>query len=566
MNDSIHAGKAGHLLLVIGLACLMFSSGLGSIGLTDRDEGRNAEAGREMLESGDGITPTFNYEPRFIKPAMLYWLMSASYWAFDATEFAARLPSALFGVGLITIQYLFLAQTRGAIVGVLGAVMLLLNIQVFSLGRQALTDMVLMFFTTLSPYAFWLGFNGTVVRRHWLVISYIAMAFGTLDKGPPGFLVPLLAIVPYVTVTNQWNRFWREGLPLGGTAIFLAFTVPYYAAMLLLHGSSYSAQAQMHTVSRFLNPFYGWGGTVFFYMPVLLLGFFPWSPLLIAALYDRYRNWRRRRKAGVARQSVAVATEGRPDQDLELFALLWCAAVFLFFSLGATRLPHYIAPLYPAAAIVAALYWDRARRDPAPGSLRAALVTMIVLGTMLGLMFAALPSVFTAFAQRLTKDFPYAAQFHFGPGPYAAASVLLTGMAGVASAGFSNARRSRVVWIAGTTLALAMLITWHLTLTQLSRYFLAPPQQLAATAGSLLKPTDRLIVYGPNRPSTVFYAKRKIIVIRMNEEENIRSHVEQTGRTMIILPAALRDRLPEATSAFPIMAERFGWILIASST
>ena len=71
MNDSIHAGKAGHLLLVIGLACLMFFSGLGSIGLTDRDEGRNAEAGREMLESGDGITPTFNYEPRFIKPAML---------------------------------------------------------------------------------------------------------------------------------------------------------------------------------------------------------------------------------------------------------------------------------------------------------------------------------------------------------------------------------------------------------------------------------------------------------------------------------------------------------------
>ena len=361
MNDSIHAGKAGHLLLVIGLACLMFFSGLGSIGLTDRDEGRNAEAGREMLESGDGITPTFNYEPRFIKPAMLYWLMSASYWAFDATEFAARLPSALFGVGLITLQYLFLVQTRGAIVGLLGAVMLLLNIEVFSAGRQALTDMVLMFFTTLSAYAFWLGFNGTVVRRHWLVISYIAMACGTLDKGPPGFLVPLLAIVPYVTVTNQWNRFWREGLPLGGTAIFLAFTVPYYAAMLLLHGSSYSAEAQMHTVSRFLNPFYGWGGTVFFYVPVLLLGFFPWSPLLIAALYDRYRNWRRRRKAGVARQSVAVATEGRPDQDLELFALLWCAAVFLFFSLGATRLPHYIAPLYPAAAIVAALYWDRAR-------------------------------------------------------------------------------------------------------------------------------------------------------------------------------------------------------------
>jgi 4-amino-4-deoxy-L-arabinose transferase-like glycosyltransferase len=566
MNGSLYAGKAIHLLLVVGLACLMFFSGLGSVGLTDRDEGRNAEAGREMLESGDGITPTFNYEPRFIKPALLYWLMSASYWAFDANEFAARFPSALFGVGLITLQYLFLAQTSGAIVGVLGAVMLLLNIEVFSMGRQALTDMVLVFFTTMSAYAFWLGFNGTVIRRHWLVISYIAMACGTLDKGPPGFLIPLLAIVPYVTVTKQWSRFWREGLPLGGTAIFLAFTAPYYAAMLIIHGSNYSAEAQMHTVSRFLNPFYGWGGTVFFYVPVLLVGFFPWSPLLFAALSDRVRTWRRRRKAGVVRESVTLATEGRPDHDLELFALLWCSAIFLFFSLGATRLPHYIGPMYPAAAIVAALYWDRARRDPAPGSFRAALVTMIVIGTMLGLMFATLPSVFTAFAEHLTKEFPYAAEFHFGPGPYAAASVLLTGMAGVAASGFSQARRSRVVWIAGTTMALALLITWHLTLTQLSRYFLAPPQQLAATAGLLLKPTDRLIMYGPNRPSTVFYAKRKIIVVRRNEENNVKSHVEQAGRTMIILPASLRDKLPEATSAFPIIAERFGWILIASST
>src|SRR5215211_1824446 len=117
-----------HLAMLVLLGGLFFLWGLGSIGLTDRDEGRNAEAGREMLESGDWITPTFNYEPRFIKPALLYWLMSASYWAFDTSEFTARLPSALFGIGLVILQYLFLARIRGTTIGVFGALILLLNI------------------------------------------------------------------------------------------------------------------------------------------------------------------------------------------------------------------------------------------------------------------------------------------------------------------------------------------------------------------------------------------------------------------------------------------------------
>ena len=564
MNESNQVGKGTHLLVVIGLACVLFLSGLGSVGLTDRDEGRNAEAGREMLESGDWITPTFNYEPRFIKPALLYWLMSASYFTFDANELTARLPSAVFAVGLVSMQYLFLAHTRGTTMGVLGALMLLLNVEVIILGRQALTDMVLMFFTTLAAYAFWLGFNGTERRRHWLVISYAAMALGTLDKGPPGFLVPLLGIVPYLTVTKQWGRYWREGLPLGGLAVFLALALPYYAAMLMLHGSTYSSQAQMHTLSRFLNPFYGWGGTIFFYVPVLLVGFFPWSPFLAVALYDCYKGWRHWRVQRASNES-SQGGEASGKDDLELFGALWFVATFVFFSLGATRLPHYIGPLYPAAAIVTALYWARAAQTPPARGFRPALMGTIILGSVLALMFAALPSVFKVFAEKVSKDFPYATQFDFGAGPYATAAVLLIGMAGLAYVGMSRSRREGAFWIAGTTVALVMLITWHFTLAQLSRYFLAPPQELASIAGPLLKPTDRLIVYGPNRPSTVFYAKRKIVVIRRNEEENIRTYVNEPGRTMIILPASLRDKLPDETAAYPIIQERYGWILIAES-
>ena len=87
-----------NLVLLLVLAGLLFGLNLGTMGLTDRDEGRNAEAGREMLETGDWIAPTFNYEPRYAKPVFVYWLMSLSYHVFGVSEFAARFPSALFAL------------------------------------------------------------------------------------------------------------------------------------------------------------------------------------------------------------------------------------------------------------------------------------------------------------------------------------------------------------------------------------------------------------------------------------------------------------------------------------
>ena len=138
------------LLLLLLLSGLLFFIGLGSMGLTDRDEGRNAEAGREMFASGDWVTPTFNGELRVAKPVFVYWLMTLSYHVFGVNEFAARFPSALFGVALILMHYLFLTKLRGPTVGLYGALMLLLNIEILALGRMAITDSVLIFFTTLK--------------------------------------------------------------------------------------------------------------------------------------------------------------------------------------------------------------------------------------------------------------------------------------------------------------------------------------------------------------------------------------------------------------------------------
>ncbi|MEW6543770.1 MAG: glycosyltransferase family 39 protein [Nitrospirota bacterium] len=557
-------------VLLLLLACLLFFLGLGSLGLTDRDEGRNAEAAREMVETGDWISPTFNYEPRFAKPAFVYWLMGASYKLLGVSEFTARLPSALSGIALVLLQYGFLTRVRGPVFGLMGGLMLLLNVEILAIGHMALTDGVLILWTTLSLFGFWLGLHGEGAQRHFLWLFYAGMGLGTLTKGPIGLAVPLLAVVPYLTLVRRWKEFGRRGFPLAGTLLFLSLALPWYLAMLAIHGARYTASAQADTVSRFLGAMEGHGGTVFFYVPVLLLGFFPWSGLLPFALYDAFKSWREARGARregeskISPRPSPLASSPPAPQELELFAALWLAAGFLFFSLSATRLPHYLGPLFPAAAILCASYWNRCLTDPATRGVRASIHLMTGLGYLLGFVLAAAPALYSSFIEQVAKEFPIAPQVDPGMGPPAAGFIFLLGSAGVAYYGLSEQRRPAAFWMAGATLALVLLMTLLVTLPRVNRYFIAPPQELAYAAGLNLESGDRLIAYGVTRPSLTFYAKRRIVFVPAGQEDQLRRHLAQPGRTMILLPSRMKPNLPAEAAGFPVILERFGYSLLAN--
>lgn len=554
------------LLLLLAMAAVLFFVGLGSTGLTDRDEGRNAEAGREMYETGNYISPTFNYEPRFAKPVLVYWLMSLSYHLFGVNEFAARFPSALFGVGLILLQYLFLTRCRGPVIGLFGAAMLLLNLEIIGLGRMALTDSVLNFFTTLSLYGFWLGLYGRGRERQFIWFFYIGMALGTLTKGPIGFLIPLLAAGLYLWLTGSWSLYRRQGFPIAGLLLFLVLALPWYIMMLNIHGQRYTTSAQGDTVGRFFGAMEGHSGTIFFYLPVFLLGFFPWSGLLPFAWYQAYKSWRESKRAGLFSPPQSSIDTQPSHLVLEWFAAAWVIGGLIFFSLSSTRLPHYIAPLFPAAAILTASYWHRCVTDPAVPGVRAALHTITAVGSLLAIAFASLPPLYAKFAGKLVNEFPLAGQVSLGPGPYTVASIFLVGMGLVAYFGFSETRRPAAFWAAGGSLALVVLAAVQLTFPLVNLVVIDPPQRLAEVAGVNLGPNDRLIVYGQPRPSLVFYAKRKAIMIPKNEEANIKPYLTQPGRTMILLPSALRGRLPLETMDYPVLLERFGYILLANQS
>jgi 4-amino-4-deoxy-L-arabinose transferase-like glycosyltransferase len=565
-----------HLAVLLLVAGTLLFWDLGALGLTDRDEGSNAEAAREMIESGDWITPTLNGEPRFAKPILLYWLIGASYRVFGVSEWSARLPSAVFGVLLILLQYGFLSRVRGPMAGLFGALMLLLNLEIVSIGRLVLTDSVLIFFTTLAIYGFWLGLVST---RHFMWLFYIGMALGTLTKGPVGFLIPLLAVVPYLTITRRWRHYRHEGFPLAGMLLFILLAAPWYGLMLWIHGSHYTTSAQADTVGRFFTVIGGHGGTVLFYIPVILIGFFPWSGLLPIALGQALAHWRdirqrtgdasgvrRDAKGGYAHASPVThhASPAPVPMELEFFASLWLIAGFIFFSVSATRLPHYIAPLFPAAALLTASLWNRGLVDPAARGLRGAIRLMMVLGYLLGIALAAAPEVYRLFIDTIVKEFPIADQVGPGTGPVMCGVILLLGMATVGYFGLSEKRRPGAFWAASAVIIAILFVGLKSTLPRLHHFFIDPPHQLAYVAGVNLNPEDRLVLYGPPKPSYIFYARRRVAMIKPGEELKMVPLLTQPGRTMILLQSRLRGTLPSETSTYSVILERYGYSLLAS--
>lgn len=550
------------LLLLLLLSGLLFFTGLGSMGLTDRDEGRNAEAGREMYASGDFITPTFNGELRVAKPVFVYWLMTMSYHLFGVSEFAARAPSALFGVGLIVMHYLFLTRLRGPAVGLFGALMLLLNIEILALGRMAITDSVLIFFTTMSLYGFWLGIHERGAGRHWIWTFYAGMALATLTKGPVGFAVPLITALLYLAATRQWQVFWKRGAPIAGTLLFLLLAGPWYAAMFLLHGDAYSSQAKVHTVGRFLAPMEGHGVGWWFYFPVLLLGFYPWSAFLPAGLYRAYQSWREwRLMRNRAHESETLLGSG---EELEWFAGLWIVGVFIFFSLSSTRLPHYIGPLFPACALLAALFWAQGLKDPSTRGLHGSIHFMMGIGYVLAIGFASAPSLFIKFSGKMVKEFPLATQFDLGIGPYVGATIIVVAMGLIGYFGLNDSRRGSAFGVAGGALASVFLVAILVVVPGLNRYAIAPPQELAYAAGLNLDPTDQLIAFGSTRPSIAFYARRTVTFIPDGEIDRLRTALGKEGRTMILLPEYFQDALPKEVGGFQPILKRYGYVLLGN--
>lgn len=361
------------LFALLAAFALLWFCNLGYRHLVKPDEGRYAEIPREMVASGDWLTPRLNGYKYFEKPPLQYWATAASLSAFGMNEWAARLWPGL--TGFLGVLLVFWAGNRlfAPPAGLLGAAVAASSFLYAVVGHLLTLDAALTFFMSASVLAFAFAQQepGEGARRRWMLLAWAAAALAVLTKGLVGMVLPAGAVAAYVLLHRDWKLLSRLELVRGGL-LFLAIAAPWFI-MVSLANPEFPRFFFIHEhFERFLTREHGRYQPPWYFLPVLLLGIVPW----IVSFFPALRNaWNRSAGAGFHTQR---------------FLLLWCAVVFVFFSASSSKLAGYILPLFPALSLLVGEYLRSAGRG--------VLLGQAVIAALLGIALVAAAPQAPAFA------------------------------------------------------------------------------------------------------------------------------------------------------------------------
>lgn len=332
------------LAVVVGVCSFLFYFGLGAFGLVGADEPRYAQIAREMFARHDWIVPTLNGQPWLEKPVLLYWKMMNSYAVFGVSDWAARVPSATHALGLVLVIFFFVRRFRpGAELN--AALITASSAAVIAFGRAASTDMVLSAPFAVAMLAWWAWHE--TGRKLWLGFFYALLAVGTLAKGPvaPAFA---LLIVGLYALARRDKRVLINSLWWPGFLLFFAIAFPWYIAVQVKVPQFLRFFFLEQNLERFSTNIYHHAQPFWYYVPVFFLSMVPWALFTIAALSSAG-------KAGIRRWRMNDQASSN-NEWLEIFLVIWIVVPIIFFSISRSKLPGYILPSIPAAAVLTANY------------------------------------------------------------------------------------------------------------------------------------------------------------------------------------------------------------------
>ena len=332
------------LLLAFVFAIIWFAN-LDVRKLQHPDEGRYAEIAREMVATGDYVTPRLNGIKYFEKPPLQYWLTAASFRAFELDEWTARLPSALSGFLTLVIVGYVGSVIASPVAGAYAAVALAGCVWPFGVAHMVTLDALLTFWLTLALGSFLLAQHQGVSpgrRRAWILLAWAATAGGMLTKGLVALVIPFCTLVLHTLVTRDVAP-WKRLHVVPGLLLFLALSAPWFIVV-SSRNPDFARFFFIHEhFERFLTTEHRRTGAWWYFLPLLAVGLLPWTGFF---LWDLRRSWR----SASAQGTFAWVR----------FCLLWCAFVLVFFSASGSKLPSYILPIFPAAALVLGAALERA--------------------------------------------------------------------------------------------------------------------------------------------------------------------------------------------------------------
>ena len=346
-------------LIGAAFATLVTLPGLGTGTLWDNSETAYGEVAREVLLTHDAIVMHLNGAAWYVQPPLYFWLAALFAKLFGVTSFALRLPSALATIAMSGAVGYATARIAGTRAGLYAAIVLSSSLMQAIVGRLAIMDAlldlsvaatILWWFRALDPPRDGAPEAAIDERKRSLAFIFgaIAVAFGILAKGPVALVISVAVIA--IWIAWQWRRGEVVIVPrvttlVVATVAFLGIALPWF--VLLGTSAGLPALGDMighYTFGRYTGVIENQRGPFYYYLPVLILGFFPWVAFLPRALTIEWKS------------------ANRPEGSLARLALVWAIFPFVFFSIAQTKLPNYIALEWPALAILVALWFTRVSR------------------------------------------------------------------------------------------------------------------------------------------------------------------------------------------------------------
>jgi 4-amino-4-deoxy-L-arabinose transferase-like glycosyltransferase len=521
--------RAGHYLLMLLVGILLTLPNLGAPSLWDIDEGNNAEAAREMLDSGDWIVPTFNYQLRVDKPALLYWCQAAAYRLLGVGELAARLPSALAALAAVLLTYELGRRTFDPSTGLLAGIILASTVGPCCAAHFANPDSLLNAFTLVTLLIAWRGISS---GRRWFAPAAVSAGLAVLAKGPVGLVLPLAVVGVFLFWSGQLRRL-RDRRLVGAVLLFLATALPWYAWVTVETKADFLRGFILrHNVERYLSPLEHHSGPPFYYGAVLAIGFAPWSAFLGLACWAAL--------GCRARQDPIAQPDRKGLPDAYRFLWSWIGVYLVFFSLASTKLPNYILPAYAPLAVLTARFLERWRRGllPAPAwALRFSVAVLLVVG--LGSAAALLVAGGAVPVPRLAgRELP-------GLAPWAIVGVLP--IAGGLAAGWCRRRDMRSGLVGAFAIAAVCFLgtLFSAGASAVDRH--KAPRALVETAGVCQADEDmRIGCYAYFQPSLVFYCQRE--VRHFEDERKALAFLAGPLPAYLFVPAAEWEQLQSRVS------------------
>jgi 4-amino-4-deoxy-L-arabinose transferase-like glycosyltransferase len=369
-NNLRAATRIGWAALIVVTLAVCYFSNLGAIGFVGPDEPRYAWIARDMAETGDWVTPRLYGKPWFEKPVLYYWMAAASFKLFGVSEAAARLPSAICAL----FATLALAWFAWSVYGEETARWLLLllptSVGMIGFSHAAATDMPFSAMVAIAmvcaAVALGLAQNEhtpILPRAPWLALLLFGAFLGlaVLAKGPAAIILCGGAIFFWAILTKRWRDAFRLLHPIA-IASFCATALPWYMLCARRNPDFLRVFLIEHNFKRYLTPEFQHIQPFWYYAPVVLIAFLPWTAILVWAAYLFVRNFYTRKTLS----------------DHSRFLVTWAAFCLAFFSLSRSKLPGYVLPAFPPIAALLSAILTSAFRNRTLAYLAAAFAMALL--------------------------------------------------------------------------------------------------------------------------------------------------------------------------------------------